>query len=274
MDYFTDISSLPMTYNGCISNNYNKNGGISYDNLPAELSGKKKSVSNSSYQNIMGFGPDISTINNTISLDDMLKPGTISPPVSSGNSVSSNTSSTDLGIVGSSMFSYDTLFGFLNQKVVTKSSSNSDSGNSGSSTPGTGMNSSAAAGSYGGVSLTQEQVNNAKIIAEVGVEMGMSQRDIQIAIMTAMQESGLRNINYGDRDSVGLFQQRPSCGWGTVAQCTDPRYAARKFFEHLQNVANRDSLSMNDAAYKVQRCAAEYKDRYGNWQEMAGALLA
>ncbi|MDD3014084.1 MAG: hypothetical protein PHC34_10315 [Candidatus Gastranaerophilales bacterium] len=149
---------------------------------------------------------------------------------------------------------------------------NTSSTNKTSST-GSGM-SSANAGNYAGVSLSQEQVNNAKIISDVGKSMGMSQRDIQTAIMTAMQESGLRNIDYGDRDSVGLFQQRPSCGWGTVAQCTNPAYAATKFFEHLKNVKDRNSLSLNDAAYKVQRCAAEYKDRYGNWENMAGALLA
>ena len=139
-----------------------------------------------------------------------------------------------------------------------------------SSSPGTGM-SSANAGAYANVSLSQEQVNNAKIIADVGKSMGMSQRDIQIAIATAMQESGLRNINYGDRDSVGLFQQRPSCGWGTVAQCTDPVYAATQFFNHLKDIENRDSMSLAQAAQSVQRSA--FPDAYAKWEGMAGSLL-
>lgn len=127
-----------------------------------------------------------------------------------------------------------------------------------------------AAGNYGGVSLSQEQVNNAKIIADVGRQMGMSDKDIKTAIATAMQESSLKNINYGDRDSVGLFQQRPSCGWGTVEQCTTPTYAARKFFEGLQKIPNRNSMSLTQAAQKVQRSA--FPDAYAKWENMANSI--
>jgi hypothetical protein len=73
---------------------------------------------------------------------------------------------------------------------------------------------------YGGITLNGEQLKNASLIASVGRKMGASKRDIQIAIMTAMTESNLRNLDFGDRDSVGLFQQR--AGWGSTSQRMDP----------------------------------------------------
>ncbi|GAA0936156.1 C40 family peptidase [Actinocorallia libanotica] len=105
---------------------------------------------------------------------------------------------------------------------------------------------------------TDEQRANARVIIEVGRQMKMSSRDILIAIMTAMQESGLRNLRYGDRDSQGLFQQRPSQGWGTVAQVTDPIYASTKFFEGLKRVKDRNRMSLTLAAQAVQRSAYPY----------------
>lgn len=99
----------------------------------------------------------------------------------------------------------------------------------------------------------------------------MSERDIQIALMTAMQESSLRNLHGGDRDSQGLFQQRPSQGWGTVAQVTDPYYASKKFYSVLKGVKNRDSLTMGQAAQRVQR--SKYPDAYDKWQGDAGAFI-
>lgn len=135
--------------------------------------------------------------------------------------------------------------------------------------PVNGVN-SAPAGQYGGTKLTEEQVNNARIIAEVGKQKGASKRDIAIAIATAMQESGLRNLNYGDRDSVGLFQQRPSCGWGSVAQCTNPEYAAGKFFDGLLAVNNRHNMRLTDAAQKVQRSG--FPEAYQKWENMAMSL--
>lgn len=126
------------------------------------------------------------------------------------------------------------------------------------------------AGTFGGKKLSQEQVNNARIIAEEGAKMGASKRDISIAIATAMQESQLKNINYGDRDSVGLFQQRPSCGWGSVAQCTDPRYASQQFFKHLLKDGNRNNKSLTHAAQDVQRSA--YPNAYAKWENMAVSL--
>lgn len=109
---------------------------------------------------------------------------------------------------------------------------------------------------------SQEQLRNAGIIYQVGIQMGMSTRDIQIALITAMVESNLINVNYGDRDSLGLFQQRPSQGWGTPEQVTDPRYAATQFYKHLRGLGDkRYQMSMGEAAQAVQRSA--YPDRYG-----------
>lgn len=126
-------------------------------------------------------------------------------------------------------------------------------------------------GVYGNVKLGADQLKNAQIIASVGKSMGASTRDIVISLMTAMQESTLRNLNYGDRDSLGLFQQRPSQGWGTPAQVTNPQYAARKFFEGLLRVENRGSMPMTLAAQAVQRSGFPYA--YANWQSMAEALV-
>lgn len=129
----------------------------------------------------------------------------------------------------------------------------------------------ATPGLYGNVKLDADQLRNASIIAGVGRSMGASTRDIVISLMTAMQESTLRNLNYGDRDSLGLFQQRPSMGWGTPAQVTNPEYAARKFFEGLLRVENRNSMPLTLAAQAVQRSAFPYA--YANWQTMAEALV-
>lgn len=117
-----------------------------------------------------------------------------------------------------------------------------------------------------------EQRRNAAVIIQVGREMGMSKRDITIGLMTALQESTLRNLNYGDRDSLGLFQQRPSQGWGSPEQVTDPYYASKKFYEGLKGVAGRDKMSLTAAAQAVQRSA--YPDAYAKHEEAARALLS
>ena len=121
-----------------------------------------------------------------------------------------------------------------------------------------------------------EQLDNARIIMEVGSELGASQRDIQIALMTAMQESTLRNLNYGDRDSVGLFQQRDA--WGSFADRTDPRKSAEMFFtggqggqRGLFDFPNRDQMSLTEAAQAVQVSA--YPDAYAKWEADAAALF-
>ena len=86
------------------------------------------------------------------------------------------------------------------------------------------------------MTITPEQAANAAIIAEVAWDRGLPDRAVVIALATAQQESGLRNVDYGDRDSLGLFQQRPSMGWGTEAQVQDPEYAAGEFFDRLVGV--------------------------------------
>lgn len=111
------------------------------------------------------------------------------------------------------------------------------------------------AGMYGDRSFSAEQLKNAAIIASVGSSMGMSARDIQIGIMTAIAESGLINVDYGDRDSLGLFQQRPSMGWGTPEQVTNPEYAARAFFGPLKAHTERLKESPWLAAQHIQRSA-------------------
>jgi len=123
---------------------------------------------------------------------------------------------------------------------------------------------------------TKEQIHNARIIAQVGHRLGASQRDIQIALMAAIVESGLRNVHYGDRDSLGIFQQRSA--WGTVQQRTHVASAAEMFFKGghagqrgLFDFSNRDSMSMGAAAQAVQVSA--FPDRYAEHQAEAAQLL-
>ncbi|MFD9303666.1 hypothetical protein ACFWCB_13620 [Streptomyces sp. NPDC060048] len=100
--------------------------------------------------------------------------------------------------------------------------------------------------------MTPEQAANAATIAAVGVLRGMPDRAVTIALATAMQESALRNLDHGDRDSLGLFQQRPSQGWGTPAQIMDPVYSAGIFYERLAEVKGYSRLPLTVAAQKVQ----------------------
>ncbi|MFF3324694.1 hypothetical protein [Streptomyces sp. NPDC002889] len=101
--------------------------------------------------------------------------------------------------------------------------------------------------------LTPEQAGNAATISAVGTSRGMPERAVTIALATALQESALRNIRHGDRDSLGLFQQRPSQGWGTPRQILDPVYASGKFYEHLAQVPGYSRLPLTAAAQIVQR---------------------
>jgi len=101
--------------------------------------------------------------------------------------------------------------------------------------------------------LTLEQSQNTAIIVAEAQRRRLPARAASIALATAMQESDLRNIDYGDRDSIGLFQQRPSQGWGSVEQIMDPWYSAGKFYEHLVKVPGWQSGDINDVAQQVQR---------------------
>lgn len=101
--------------------------------------------------------------------------------------------------------------------------------------------------------FSPEQAVNAATISAVGTSRGMPERAVAIALATALQESGLRNIRHGDRDSLGLFQQRPSQGWGTPRQIMDPAYASGIFYEHLAKVPGYSRLPLTVAAQRVQR---------------------
>jgi cell wall-associated NlpC family hydrolase len=119
--------------------------------------------------------------------------------------------------------------------------------------------------------LAQDQLDNAATIVKVGVSQGIPPRGLVVALATAMQESTLHNLHYGDRDSVGLFQQRPSAGWGSVAQLTDPPTAARKFYDALAKVPGWQSMAVTDAAQAVQRSA--FPLAYAKWEPLATTLV-
>ncbi|WP_194909749.1 C40 family peptidase [Catenulispora rubra] len=120
--------------------------------------------------------------------------------------------------------------------------------------------------------LSGAQLANAQIIAQVGLNMGVPTPGEAIAIATALQESSLQNLNYGDRDSLGLFQQRPSQGWGSPAQILTPTYAAQQFYSRLLQVPGWRSMSTTDAAQAVQR--SSFPDAYAKWEDEAQALAA
>jgi hypothetical protein len=124
------------------------------------------------------------------------------------------------------------------------------------------------------VVLDLDQAQSAAIIAGVAVRRGLPARAVTIALATAYQESDLHNLNHGDRDSLGLFQQRPSMGWGTAAQVRDPHYASAKFYDALEKVKNYQTLAITVAADKVQRSAFPnaYADHEGDARVLASAL--
>jgi hypothetical protein len=119
-----------------------------------------------------------------------------------------------------------------------------------------------------------EQAHFASIIAGVSVRRGLPSRAASIALATAYQETGIRNLNYGDRDSVGLFQQRPSQGWGTRQQLMDPDYAAGKFYDALVKISNWETDNINDVAQKIQRSGypEAYSDHEADARILASAL--
>jgi hypothetical protein len=119
-----------------------------------------------------------------------------------------------------------------------------------------------------------EQAHFASIIAGVSVRRGLSPRAASIALATAYQETGIRNLTYGDRDSVGLFQQRPSQGWGTKQQLMDPSYAAGRFYDALVKIKNWETDDINNVAQKVQRSGypEAYNDHEADARVLASAL--
>ena len=119
-------------------------------------------------------------------------------------------------------------------------------------------------------SVSTEQAANAATITAAAVRRKLPTRAAVIALATALQESKLVNLEYGDRDSVGLFQQRPSQGWGTANQILDPRYAAGKFYDHLLKVPDWQRRPLTDAAQAVQRSG--HPDAYAQWEDQATVL--
>jgi LysM repeat protein len=131
--------------------------------------------------------------------------------------------------------------------------------------------------------LTPEMAGNARTIIQVGRSLGVPDYGIVVALATALQESGLRNLTHGDRDSLGLFQQRPSAGWGSPSQLLTPSYAARLFFggpsnpnagktRGLLDIPGWLFTTVTQAAQAVQHSA--YPDAYAKWEATARTALA
>ena len=131
-------------------------------------------------------------------------------------------------------------------------------------------------GAQSRIDLSDEQVGNVKAIIAATKKAGMDERAAVVSIATALQESKLENLGHlGDRndhDSQGLFQQRPSSGWGTVEQITDPEYSTTAFLKGLKQVDGWQDMPLTEAAQTVQVSA--YPDHYAQWEQMAADLVA
>lgn len=130
------------------------------------------------------------------------------------------------------------------------------------------------AGTYGGVAINATQAMHANTIIGVGQQRGIPARGITIALMTAKQESNMGTAGMTqatDHDSLGLFQQRPSQGWGTPAQVMNTVYATNKFYDTLLKVPGWQAMGLSAAAQAVQRSA--FPSAYAKWQPMAEAMV-
>ncbi|MFG1799803.1 hypothetical protein ACGFI4_06455 [Micromonospora carbonacea] len=125
------------------------------------------------------------------------------------------------------------------------------------------------------IDLDAEQTANVKAIIAATKKAGLDERAAVISIGTALQESKLENLGHlGDRndhDSLGLFQQRPSSGWGSPKQITDPEYATTAFLKGLRQVDGWQDMALTDAAQTVQVSA--YPDAYAQWEQQAADLV-
>ena len=129
----------------------------------------------------------------------------------------------------------------------------------------------AAKGAYDASRLSADQRGIVAMIITIGKQRQLPARAWQVAIQAGMTESGLRPLPYGDRDSLGIFQMRPSMGWGTPAQVIDPTYAINKFYDVLDGVPNWKELRPGEAAQAVERSG--FPDRYHTWESMAAHLI-
>ncbi|WP_422774214.1 hypothetical protein ACN28C_15875 [Plantactinospora sp. WMMC1484] len=131
-------------------------------------------------------------------------------------------------------------------------------------------------GAQSRIDISDEQADNVKAIVKATKKAGMDERAAVIAVGTSLQESKLENLGHlgarNDHDSQGLFQQRPSSGWGTVEQITDPEYATTAFLKGLRQVDGWQELPLTVAAQKVQVSA--YPDAYAKWENQAADLVA
>ncbi|WP_240796302.1 C40 family peptidase [Streptomyces sp. RFCAC02] len=119
---------------------------------------------------------------------------------------------------------------------------------------------------------SETQRRNAGIITEVAETRALPPRAAVIAVATAIQESSLKNLEHGDRDSMGLFQQRPSQGWGSRAQLTDPVYSSNRFYDALLSVPDWENRPLTEVAQSVQR--SDHPDDYARWEEAARDLVS
>ncbi len=126
------------------------------------------------------------------------------------------------------------------------------------------------------IELDGEQVENVKAIIAATKKSDMDERAAVVAIATALQESKLENLGHlgerNDHDSQGLFQQRPSSGWGTVEQITDPEYSTTAFLKGLKQVDGWQDMPLTKAAQTVQVSA--YPFHYAQWEQQAADLVA
>ncbi|MGV9212963.1 hypothetical protein ACTFTM_13990 [Micromonospora sp. RB23] len=126
------------------------------------------------------------------------------------------------------------------------------------------------------IDLNDEQIGNAKAIIAATKKAGLPERAAVISIATSLQESKLENLGHlgdmNDHDSLGLFQQRPSSGWGTPEQITDPEYSTTAFLKGLRQVDGWQDMPLTDAAQTVQVSA--YPDAYAQWEQQAADLVA
>jgi hypothetical protein len=126
------------------------------------------------------------------------------------------------------------------------------------------------------INLTPDQMRNARAIVQAGQALGLQPRAWVIAVSTSLQESKLTNLgdlgSANDHDSLGLFQQRPTSGWGTAEEINNPTYAATAFYKALTQVQGWQSMAVTDAAQAVQVSA--FGDAYAQWEQQAGDIIS
>ncbi|MEU7843658.1 hypothetical protein AB0B39_22185 [Micromonospora sp. NPDC049114] len=130
-------------------------------------------------------------------------------------------------------------------------------------------------GAQSHIDLNDEQTANVKAIIAATKKAGLPERAAVISIATSLQESKLENLGHlgdmNDHDSLGLFQQRPSSGWGTPEQITDPEYSTTAFLKGLRQVDGWQDMPLTEAAQTVQVSA--YPDAYAQWEQQAADLV-